>query len=138
VEYSFNYRLFSDLNIYNNLAYVRGLNQKDDQDLPQISPLNSIIGIEYFPLNWMSADFSAILFAEQNKVAPDEKTTPGYATFSFKLNFTDLKIGAINSGFSLGIENIFDKGYRDHLSTNRGSITIEPGRNFFIRVNPAF
>jgi len=138
VEYSFNYRLFSDLNIYNNLAYVRGLNQKDDQDLPQISPLNSIIGIEYFPLNWMSADFSAILFAEQNKVAPDEKTTPGYATFSFKLNFTDLKIGAINSGFSLGIENIFDKGYRDHLSTNRGSITIEPGRNFFIRVNLAF
>jgi hemoglobin/transferrin/lactoferrin receptor protein len=138
VEYSFNYRMFNNLNIYNNLAYVRGLNQKDDQDLQQISPLNSIIGIEYFPLNWVSADFSAILFAEQNKVAPDEKTTPGYATFTFKLNFINLKIGTIKSGFSIGIENIFDKGYRDHLSTSRGSITIEPGRNYFIRANLAF
>ncbi len=137
-EYSINYRIFDQFNIYNNLAYVRGLNQKDDQDLSQISPLNSIVGIEYFPFNWMSADVSAIVFAAQDKVAPDEKTTPGYATFTFKLNFINLYFDSFKAGFSAGIENIFDKGYRDHLSTCRGSITIEPGRNFFIRANLAF
>lgn len=137
-EYSFNFRVMNQLSVYNTLSYVRGLNQKDDQDLPQISPLNGIIGIEYFPLDWMSADISAILFAEQNKVAPGEKTTPGYATFNFKLNFVNLTLANIKAGFSVGLENILDKEYRNHLSTNRGSITTEPGRNIFIRANLAF
>ena len=137
-EYSIDYRLMNQINIYNTLSYVRGLNQKDDQDLPQISPLNSIIGIEYFPLEWMSADFSSIIFAEQNKVAPGEKITPGYATFNFKLNFINLNLGSTKAGLSAGVENMFDKEYRNHLSTNRGSITTEPGRNFFFRANLAF
>ena len=137
-EYSIDYMLMNQINIYNTLSYVRGLNQKDDQDLPQISPLNSIIGIEYFPFEWMSADFSSIIFAEQNKVVPGEKTTPGYATFNFKLNFINLFLGSTKVGFSAGIENMFDKEYRNHLSTNRGSITTEPGRNFFLRANLTF
>jgi outer membrane receptor protein involved in Fe transport len=32
------------------------------------------------------------------------------------------------------VENIFDKAYRNHLSTTRGSITIEPGRNIFLKL----
>jgi len=137
-EYSFNFRLISQLNIYNTLSYVRGLNQKDDQDLPQISPLNSILGFEYAPFDWMSIDFASILFAEQNKVAPGEKTTPGYVAFNFKVNFINLNLANIKASFSTGIENILDKEYRNHLSTNRGSIMTEPGRNYFIRANLAF
>ncbi|MEO8232182.1 MAG: TonB-dependent receptor [Ignavibacteriota bacterium] len=137
-EYSINYRLLNQINIYNTLSYVHGLNKKDDQDLPQISPLNSIVGIEYFPLDWMSADVSAIIFAEQNKVAPGEISTPGYATFNFKLNFVNLNLGSIKAGVSIGLENILDKEYRNHLSTNRGLIISEPGRNIFVRANIAF
>lgn len=137
-EYSINYRVMNQISIYNTLSYVRGLNQKDDQDLPQISPLNGIVGVEYFPLDWMSAEISAILFAEQSKVAPGEKTTPGYATFNFKLNFINLTLANMKAGFSIGVENILDKEYRNHLSTNRGSIITEPGRNIFIRANIAF
>jgi len=137
-EYSFNFRLISQLNIYNTLSYVRGLNQKDDQDLPQISPLNSILGFEYAPFDWMNIGFASILFAEQNKVAPGEKTTPGYVAFNFKVNFINLNLANIKASFSTGIENILDKEYRNHLSTNRGSIMTEPGRNYFIRANLAF
>jgi hemoglobin/transferrin/lactoferrin receptor protein len=137
-EYSIDFRIMNQLSVYNTLSYVRGLNQKDDQDLPQISPLNGIIGIEYYFLDWMCDDFSAILFYEQNKVAPGEKTTPGYATFNFKLNFINLTLLNIKTILSIGMENILDKEYRNHLSTNRGSITTEPGRNIFIRVNLAF
>ncbi|HEX9252458.1 MAG TPA: TonB-dependent receptor [Ignavibacteriaceae bacterium] len=137
-EYSIDYRIINQLNVYNTLSYVRGLNQKDDQDLPQISPLNGIIGIEYFPLDWMIADVSAIIFSDQNKVAPGEKTTPGYATFNFKFNFINLTLGTVKTSFSVGVENFLNKEYRNHLSTNRGSITTEPGRNFFIRVNLSF
>ena len=128
----------NQLDIYNTLSYVRGINQKDDQDLPQIPPLNGIVGIEYFPLEWMSVDFTSIIFAEQNKVAPGEITTPGYVTYNLKVNFINLCLGSIKASFSVGLENLFDKGYRNHLSTNRGSITTEPGRNIFMRANLAF
>lgn len=137
-EYSINYRVLNQFSIYNTLSYVRGLNKKDDQDLSQISPLNSILGIEYFPIDWMSADVSAIIFADQNKVAPGEITTSGYATFNFKLNFINLNLGSFKTGVSIGLENIFDKEYRNHLSTNRGFIISEPGRNIFVRANIAF
>jgi len=137
-EYSINYRVMNQISIYNTLSYVRGLNQKDDQNLPQISPLNGILGIEYVPLDWMSADFSAILFSNQNKVATGELTTPGYAIFNLKFNFVNLKLANIKAGFSVGIENILDKEYRNHLSTNRGFIISEPGRNIFLRANIAF
>jgi hemoglobin/transferrin/lactoferrin receptor protein len=138
MEYTINLRVSNQLSIYNTLSYVSGLNQKDDQYLLQISPLNGLLGIEYFPLEWMSADVSEIIFSAQENVAPGEKTTPGYAIFNFKLNFINLTFGSIKTGFSLGIENLLDKEYRNHLSTNRGSITTEPGRNIFIRANLAF
>jgi hemoglobin/transferrin/lactoferrin receptor protein len=137
-EYSIDYKLLNQINIYSTLSYVRGLNQKDDQDLPQISPLNGVIGLEYFPTYWVSADISSILFTEQNNVAPGEMTTPGYATFNFSLNFINLNFLSTKVGLSMGIENILDKDYRNHLSTTRGSITTEPGRNYYLRVNLAF
>jgi hemoglobin/transferrin/lactoferrin receptor protein len=137
-EYSIDYRIMNQLSVYNTLSYVRGLNQMDDQNLPQISPLNGIIGFEYSPFDWMTTDMYAILFSDQNKVAPDEKTTAGYATFNFKLSIINLNLGGIRPGISIGLENIFDKEYRNHLSTNRGFIVSEPGRNIFIRVNLAF
>jgi len=37
-----------------------------------------------------------------------------------------------------GIDNITNTSYANHLSTNRGSISVEPGRNFYIRMNFSF
>ncbi|MBK7629954.1 MAG: TonB-dependent receptor [Ignavibacteriales bacterium] len=137
-EYSIYFKLLNKFNFYNTLSYVRGLNKKDDQDLPQISPLNSILGFEYSPFNCLNVDLYAALFAEQNKVAPGEIATPGYATFNLKLNFASIELGNIKTGVVVGVENIFDKEYRNHLSTNRGLIVSEPGRNIFVRVNLTF
>ena len=137
-EYSISINTLEQFSIYNTLSFVRGLNKKDDQDLPQISPLNGVIGLKYYPLNWLSADFSTVFFTEQNKVAPGEIKTPGYVTFNFQLNFVSLIYNDIQTAFSLGIENIIDKNYRNHLSTNRGFIISEPGRNIFIRANVEF
>jgi outer membrane receptor protein involved in Fe transport len=33
-----------------------------------------------------------------------------------------------------GVENILNKAYREYLSTNRGIIKDEPGRNFFLKL----
>lgn len=137
-EYSVNFKMMNQFSIYNTLSYVRGKNQKENTYLPQIPPLNSTIGIKYFALDWLSTDFSAIIFDAQKKVVPGELATPGYAYFNLQFDFTNIEIGKIRAGFSAGVENIFNKSYRNHLSTNRGLISSEPGRNFFIRTNITF
>jgi outer membrane receptor protein involved in Fe transport len=86
-------------------------------------------------LNYITIDFSSIFFAEQNKIATGEVATPGYGTFDLGIYSVQLNSCGLKYQLVTGIENILDKSYRNHLATNRGSITTEPGRNFFFRVN---
>jgi len=137
-EYSIDFKVFERWNLYNTLSYVRGLNQLDDTNLPQMPPLNTMIGIKYLISDWFTADLSAIIFDDQSKIATGEIATPGYVLFSLALNYSQIKFAGLILGLSAGVENILDKGYRNHLSTNRGSIVSEPGRNFYMRLNVAF
>ncbi len=137
-EYSFNFNIIEQLRSYNTLSYTRGFDKQDDENLPQIPPLNGTLGFEYYPFNWLTADFSVNVFDEQNKVAQGEISTPGYSIFNLRLIFKNLILGNITTSFSTGIENILNKEYRNHLSTNRGFILSEPGRNFFLRANIQF
>lgn len=137
-EYSLNYNFSNNINFYNTISYVRGINQNDDSSLPQIPPLNGIFGIKFIPGNLFSCDLSAYIFDAQNKVAKDEKTTTGYAYFNFSINISNIKFKMLQANINIGVENLFNKEYRNHLSTNRGLIIWEPGRNLFIRTNIAF
>ena len=137
-EYSIRFKVIDKLSVYNNLAYVRGIDQKDDLDLPQIPPLNTVLGLEFSPVDWISADISAIIFDKQNKIAIGEIETPGYVTINLRFYFSNIRFGNFKFGLSAGIENILDKEYRNHLSTNRGLIIDEPGRNIFIKTDFAF
>lgn len=134
-ELSVDYSLMKDLKFYNTISFVRGINQKDDLDLPQIAPLNGILGVHYYPFDWLETDVSAVAFSRQNKIASGEKETPGYVYFNLSFDIYNVTIGKVKSSFTAGVENILNKDYRNHLSTNRGQILIEPGRNFFIRTN---
>lgn len=137
-EYSISYNLFDQLNLYHNLSFVRGINKVDDTDLPQISPLNGILGIRYRINNFIAAGISTVMFDSQDKIAVGEKATPGYVTLNCNLDVSNIDFAGFKAGLSIGAENILDKEYRNHLSTNRGLIISEPGRNLFLRVNIKF
>ncbi len=137
-EYSLSYNFSSNINFYNTISYVSGINQNDNSSLPQIPPLNGIFGIKFIPCNLFSCDLSALIFDVQNKVAKGEKTTPGYAYFNFSINISNIKSEMFQANINVGVENLFNKEYRNHLSTNRGLIIWEPGRNLFTRINFAF
>jgi len=49
-----------------------------------------------------------------------------------------IKLGKTGLQLFAGIDNITDATYTNHLSTNRGAISVEPGRNFFMRMNLSF
>ncbi|MBN2571373.1 MAG: TonB-dependent receptor [Ignavibacteriales bacterium] len=137
-DLSFEFVPVNKIILYSNAALVIGEDTYNDKFLPEIAPFNTRLGIKINSLEYVNFDLSSIIFAEQNKVSDGELTTPGYAVFSFYLssklldfNFTDLQIFA-------GVENIFDKSYRNHLSTFRGIIKSEPGRNVFAKIKIGF
>ena len=140
----YGFDLRSDINLYNNInmyttvAYVKGDDLSANGNLPSIPPLNGNIGINFSLSEILNADISSTFFAEQNKTAAGEIRTPGYLYFNIYLNSTAVKFNGFNFRIYTGIENIFNREYRNHLSTTRGSITVEPGRNLFIKLTADF
>ena len=133
-DFGADYNFWKDYIFYTTASYVKGDDLTADGSLPEIPPLNGRIGFKLSFLEYLRADVSSTIFAEQNDVAEGEISTPGYAVFNFLLNTIPIKFSNISFRVYSGVENIFDKGYRNHLSTTRGSITIEPGRNIFLKL----
>ena len=116
---------------YGTVAYTEGSNETDDEYLPFIPPLNGRLGIAFnsgdfgpwFDLNleWAS---------KQDKVAPGETETPGWTTVNARAGYRFLS-GRIGHDLLLGLDNLFDEQYANHLSTSRNIELTEPGLNFY-------
>lgn len=134
-EFDFIYNFYKQFLFYGNLSYVRGQDTENNFDLPAIPPLNGRLGLKADLFNYVTLDLSSTIFDRQDKVAAGEISTPGYAVFNLNVSSIPLNYSGIKFQFISGIENIINKAYRNHLATNRGSITSEPGRNFYFKVN---
>lgn len=119
---------------YISAAYVRGKDSGNDENLAEIPPLNGVIGIKSPISDLFSFDLNAKYAAKQSDVALGERTTPGYVVMNFYLNSFPIKLGMVDLQLYAGVENIFDKAYRNHLSTYRGLVELEPGRNLFAKI----
>jgi hemoglobin/transferrin/lactoferrin receptor protein len=131
------YNLLNKIVLFASASFVRGEDTDNKTDLPQIPPFNGRIGFKTSMLKYVSVEIASTFFAEQNKVAFGETKTPGYVLFDLYLSSMPIDFGFMDFKLFTGVENILDKDYRNHLSTNRGSIRSEPGRNFFIRTTIA-
>lgn len=133
-DFLLNYNLYNDWMAFFTISYVKGDDLSEDINLPQIPPLNGTAGMKMSLLNNFNIELSSSLFAAQNEISTGEIKTPGYATFNLALQVKNISLASIVMNINAGVENIFDKSYRNHLSTTRGGITAEPGRNFYIRL----
>ncbi len=129
----FEYNVAGSFVVYGAASYVRGKDTEENQNLPQIPPLNGRLGIRMPVVEYLNIDLSSAFFTEQNKIAEGEISTPGYTYFDLYVNSKNLDAGYFQVQITGGMENIFNKAYRNHLATNRGGVTVEPGRNFFIK-----
>ena len=132
------YNFYRSLVGYVTASYVRGEDTGNNTSLPQIPPLNGRIGLRGQFVKWFTFDVSAVVFDRQEKIAAGEIATPGYATFNLNMCSIPVNLKYTTLKFFAGIENILDKSYRNHLSSNRGLITAEPGRNFYFKLNVNF
>ncbi len=137
-DFRTDYNFWSDYIFYATISYVKGDDLTTSGNLPEIPAPNGNIGFKFGLFEYLNADIYASIFAEQNDIAEGEITTPGYVVFNFLLNTNPINFSAISFRIYSGVENIFDTTYRNHLSTTRGSITIEPGRNIFVKLACGF
>ncbi|WP_312367590.1 TonB-dependent copper receptor [Stenotrophomonas sp.] len=129
------------------LAYAWGENRSEGRALPQIPPLEARLSASYEHQRWSAG---ALLRAathqhrvaedEGNVVARDLGATAGFATLS--LNAAYRVNDALRA--SVGVDNVFDRAYAEHLnlagSTDFGfpadPVRInEPGRNVWLKLD---
>jgi len=137
-DYSFEYNFHSGFVLYGTGSFVRGRDTETGSDLPLIPPLKGRMGIRYTYYRIGSAELIVSGTAKQSKIAESEQETDGYVRLDMAISSDKIKLGKTGLQVFAGIDNILDKKYTNHLSTNRGSISIEPGRNIYVRINFSF
>ncbi|HSH52433.1 MAG TPA: TonB-dependent receptor, partial [Bacteroidales bacterium] len=138
IDMNFQYNFYGNFVLHGAGAYVRGEDTKNNSNLPLMPPMNGRIGLKYTLPKYGGADFIAVGFADQDKVAKGETKTKGFARFDLRIHSTLINLEFAKIQFFGGVENIGDRAYRNHLATNRGSVAIEPGRNFYLKMKVLF
>jgi hemoglobin/transferrin/lactoferrin receptor protein len=134
LEFSGEYNPMSALTLFASLAYLRGEDTGAGQDLPQMPPLCGRAGMRFAFADIAEAELSASFAADQDAVAAGESRTPGYVLYHLRLRSRPVRIAGLQARVVAGIENVFDRSWRRHLSTLRGLILTEPGRNMTLRL----
>lgn len=137
-DFGFQYNFYSDFVLLGTGSFVRGKDTEAGTNLPQIPPLSGRLGVRYSNNKIGSAELTVVGASRQNKIAQGEKETGGFTRLDLALSTTRIVLGPTMLQLFAGIDNITDRSYTSHLSTNRGSISVEPGRNVYLRMNLAF
>lgn len=141
IDTDFGWQLLPRWRVDGVLSYVRGERRDINDDLYRIPPLTGILGLSYAQDRW-SATAEAMFAAEQDdiSVTNEESDTDDYGIFNL---FGSYRTGG-RMTLSAGVNNLFDKVYRDHTNgINRvagsdvgvGDRLPGPGRSLFARVN---
>ncbi|NLE36178.1 MAG: TonB-dependent receptor [Bacteroidales bacterium] len=134
----FEYNFYHNFVLSGSGSYVRGRDTETGADLPQIPPFKGRVGLRY---NWNRAGTIEVTLAgaaKQTRIGGNERETDGYMRLDLAMSSKRLMLGRTALQVFAGIDNITDATYTNHLSTNRGAVSVEPGRNFFMRANLSF
>lgn len=144
VDTSFRYAFSEALGIRGDLSYVRGINRDNNDNLYRIAPLHGSFSVDGVLGGWKNT-LELVFAAGQNETAAfnGEPATSAYSV----LNFRTGKRFDNGFGLELGVENLTDEFYADHLSgLNRvagsdvavGQRVPNAGRFLYVQVNYRF
>ncbi len=115
-----------------SVSYVRGDDTRTHTHLPQIAPFNGRAAVTIAVPHAGTMELASCFAAAQRLTAAGEAGTPGYATADAGFSSERCVLGSASVSVRAGVRNIFDAAYRTHLSTLRGLIRLEPGRNVYL------
>src|SRR5690554_6659021 len=129
------YKPLEKLDLSCRVSYSYG-NTGEGTPLPLISPLKNLTSVDYRFSDLAHVSFQFEAAAEQNRLNADfgELPTPAYALIHLRGGYV-FKIKENSLSANIGIENILDTQYYDHLDW--GGI-LRPGRNFYLNLSYSF
>lgn len=140
-DFDISYKFARWFSVYAAGAWTIGMEtSKEYQWLPLIPPANGHIGISYDNSRILGArvELTAAGARTANQIAEGERPTDAYARLDLAVHSRIFSFGRCNLQLLGGVENVTDAKYVNFLSTNRGNIVCEPGRNIYIRINFTF
>ena len=119
-EFQANIKLTNQISIFMNAAYVHGQDVNMDEALPKIPPVNGLLRFRYETLNnsyWL--EFTGRFVNSQHRVLENELETPGYNIYNFSsgINLDQYLRLHFPLCLTFNVKNIFNKSYRNHLSS---------------------
>ena len=123
-----------DLDIVSTIRYTKG-KDAEGNPLPFIAPFKNLTSLRYQP-GIISIQIEGETSLQQNKVSylAGEDQTPAYFLLHTRLGYaTSIRKSSVE--LQVGVENIFDKKYYEHLDW--GNIS-RPGRNIYAQVKIGF
>jgi outer membrane receptor protein involved in Fe transport len=131
-EVEVNHSISSWCALHASMAYVRGEETANHTNLSQIPPFNGELGVRAHLSGLGTIVLTSLWCLAQENLAVDELRTPGHAILNFGVSGEPWIIGGTSVTFRSELHNCFDKAFRNHLSTLRGIIKNEPGRNLML------
>jgi iron complex outermembrane receptor protein len=145
-ELDYQYPINRQWLIKGSMSYTVGHNRDNDQPLSRISPLSAQLQALYATASW-DAGVVGRLVAAQNDVCLatsscaglDVTETPGYAVADLFVNYRF----SPSISVAAGVDNVFDKTYRNHESRDDvfdpAPIQVnEPGRSVWLKLTGRF
>ena len=121
----------SGWSLFADAAYAQGRDLTDADHLSGVAPLNGDAGLRQ-DLEcglWWSADVRWA--ARQDKVPEGEDETPGWTTINLRSGY-GFQAWDTRHEITLGVDNLLDREYHNHLATSRGLDLNQPGLNAFV------
>ncbi len=139
IHYTTSWRLEADL----GLEYVWNQNTENGLPLPLSPPASVLLDFSYpMPISSASKGYFAVDVSlrktwDQNRVARNEQSTPGYFLIDFSLE-AKREILKVPMEFVLSARNLANTRYFNHISRYRLINIPEPGRNISFSVRIPF
>jgi hemoglobin/transferrin/lactoferrin receptor protein len=117
-----------------DFSFTRGTDTKANANLPFMPPARGHLSVRWNAGKGYWIEPLATFVARQEKIAAGERITPGYGTFDLTLGKTISFGNGLSQDLALGIKNVGDKLYRDHLATSRGYEMYGLGRSLYVSI----
>jgi len=125
------------LKIMGNIAYTRGEDTKNNEDLPAIAPLNGFFRVNLEPLRGLWANIDAVYNGSQKNVPTGTEESDQWTRFDAAAGYR-FAIAGMSHEIYCAVDNVLDKEYTDYLTNSRGYIFNEPGRTYRVGYKMTF
>lgn len=122
----------SHLVLGSSVSYVRGEDTKNHTNLSQIPPFNGSISANYIIDRVGTVNAKLEGNAAQDFLGSGDTRTAGYMLVDAGYKSVPIPLVGTFLTIDCGAQNLLDRAYMNFLSTARGEIKYEPGRNIFI------